>query len=54
MERFEKIAAQYNVTSAQIVMASQNASESAADVESEEWYDVFAASLGSYEEKNNV
>ena len=52
MERFEKIAAQYNVTAAQIVLASQNASESASDIDSDEWFDVFAASLGCYEEEN--
>jgi len=52
MERWEQILSEYNVTEEQAVFAAENASQSVADIDSEEWYDVYAASLGSYEEEN--
>ena len=52
MERFENIISQYSVSDEQIVFASQNASKTTNDVDSEEWYDAFAASLECFEEEN--
>lgn len=64
-KRFLTIIAQYNVTADQIVFASQNADESVfgknatrseydyrAGQDSEEWYDVFAATLDNFEEES--
>lgn len=51
-QRFQAIAAQYQVSPIQLIAASQNASKSVTNIDSDEWFDVFAASLDSFEEEN--
>jgi hypothetical protein len=50
MERYLKIAAQYDVTESEIGEAAAEADRFTADNESEDWYTVYACALGNIEE----
>jgi hypothetical protein len=54
MERYLKIAAQYNVTRSEIGDASAEASRYTDDLESEDWYTVFACALGNIEDQKGA
>ena len=53
MERYLKIASGYRVSAADIGQAAEEASRFTHDIDSEEWYTVYACALGNIEEQNN-